>query len=48
MNKQNFTVSFWADQTPEEVFNAVNNVHLWWTENIEGGFQKQGDEFEKI
>ncbi|SEN46043.1 Uncharacterized conserved protein YndB, AHSA1/START domain [Chitinophaga rupis] len=46
MNNQNFTVSFLADQTPEEIFNAVNNVHQWWTENIEGSFQKQGDEFE--
>lgn len=39
MNNQNFTVSFLVDQTPEETFNAVNNVHQWWTENIEGSFQ---------
>ena len=46
MNDQNFTVSFLVDQTPEEAFNAVNNVYQWWTENIEGSSQKQGDEFE--
>lgn len=46
MDNQNFTTSFLVDQTPEEAFNAVNNVHQWWTENIEGSSQKQGDEFE--
>ncbi|HEY8931373.1 MAG TPA: SRPBCC domain-containing protein [Mucilaginibacter sp.] len=45
MNNQDFTLSFVLDQTPREVFNAINNVTAWWTENLTGGSQKQGDEF---
>ena len=37
------TLSF--DQTPEEVFEAVNNVRGWWSETIEGETHKLNDEF---
>ncbi len=40
-----FTTIILVDQTPEEVFNAVNNVRGWWQGEIEGGTTKQGDEF---
>lgn len=41
----NYTTSFLVDQTPEEVFAAINNVRGWWTGEIEGSTDKLGDEF---
>src|SRR5215468_9464877 len=41
-----FTAAFTVDQTPKEVFDAINNVRGWWSENIEGGTEKVGDEFD--
>jgi hypothetical protein len=47
MNDQNFTTTFTVDQTPEEVFAAINDVRAWWTgePGIEGSTGKLGDEF---
>lgn len=45
MATQDFTVTFLADKTPEEVFNAVNNVRGWWIDHIEGNSEKLNDEF---
>jgi hypothetical protein len=45
MKTEGYTTSFTVDQTPEEVFNAINNVRGWWSENIEGGTKKLGDDF---
>jgi anti-sigma regulatory factor (Ser/Thr protein kinase) len=41
----NFTAAFSVDETPEEVFQAINNVCGWWSEDIEGGADKAGGEF---
>jgi regulatory protein YycH of two-component signal transduction system YycFG len=45
MSHQNYTTAFLVDQTPEEVFSAINNVRGWWTGEIEGSANKLGDEF---
>ncbi len=37
------TLSFLVDQTPEVVFEAINNVRGWWSEEIEGQTNQPGE-----
>lgn len=44
-NTKNFSTSFSVKKSPHEVFKAVTNVRGWWSQNIQGDTEKQGDEF---
>lgn len=45
MTTSDFTTTIIVDQTPEEAFNAINNVRGWWSEEIEGSTDKLNEEF---
>ncbi|HET6994268.1 MAG TPA: SRPBCC domain-containing protein [Chitinophagaceae bacterium] len=47
MKTSDLTITLLVDNTPEEVFNAINNVRGWWTgePGVEGNTEKLNDEF---
>ena len=45
MTAKNYTASFTVDQSPDDVFAAVNNVRGWWSGEVDGRTDKLGAEF---
>lgn len=45
MSNKNLVITVDVDQSPHEVFNAVNSVTKWWTENVKGKTSSLNDEF---
>ncbi len=46
MTATDFSTTITVDQTPEQAFNAINNVRGWWSEEIEGSTDKLNDVFD--
>lgn len=45
MTTSDFNTLLLVDATPSEVYNAINNVRGWWSEEIEGDTDKLNAEF---
>ena len=45
MTKPDFTTTIVVNQTPKQVFNAINNPQDWWSGEIKGSTHKLNDEF---
>ncbi len=45
MAKKDFETTLTVDESPKRVFNAINDVRGWWSEEIEGPTNEVGKEF---
>lgn len=46
MSTSDFTTTILVDQTPRQVFDAVNHVRDWWSEEIQGRTDKSQEVFD--
>lgn len=45
MDKKSLILTVLVEQTPKEVFEAIQNVPAWWHAGMKGNSQKLNDEF---
>ena len=45
MHTSDYTITLLADPSPEAVFDAINDIRSWWSEDFEGDSTKLNDEF---
>jgi hypothetical protein len=45
MKKQDYNATIIVTKTASEAFKSIKSVNKWWTENIEGNFEKLNDVF---
>lgn len=45
MSHENFGATISVNKTPQEAFDAINNVRGWWSEEIDGNTDKLGEEW---
>jgi hypothetical protein len=45
LDQRYYTDSFTVDQSPAEVFAAINNVRGWWSGEVDGSTDQLGAEF---
>ncbi|HZG00186.1 MAG TPA: SRPBCC domain-containing protein [Chitinophagales bacterium] len=46
MTNDNYIKTLSFNKTPQQVFNAINDVTAWWSEDFKGASRKQNDAFE--
>jgi uncharacterized protein YndB with AHSA1/START domain len=44
--ENNLSLTLVVNKSPEAVYEAINNVAAWWSQDFKGKSQKQHDEFE--
>ncbi len=45
MTSTSFTTTFAVDRSPQQVYDAINDVRAWWSQEVEGLTDVEGAEF---